>query len=516
MKKIICLTLLSVTLIRASAQNLNVRWGAELKHPSGSYINSIIGEDNDGFYVMRTKGKLLRKSRLWLERYSNKTMKQIFSKELLMPNTKGKEVDFEDLKYVDGKLLLFTSYFNKKLRKNYAFVQHINEKGIVSRNFKEMDQITVTKTSNRGSFDFILSEDSTKILVYHNAPYEKYSNEKFSYKVIDKDLNVIWSKSIELPYRDKYFSISNYLVDNFGNVYMLAEIYPDRQKGEKKERGKQNAKFVILAYYYKTGELKEFDVTLKDKWISEITFKVDKQGNLVAGGFYSNDKYFSIAGTFYLTIDKKTKIVKAKGIKEFSKAFLMEFMSERKADKGKELKRFYFDHFVLRDDGGAVMVAEQYYVKVTTYTDSKGNTRTTYHYYYNDIIVVSISPDGTITWAKKIPKKQHSTNDGGPYSSYIFAVFGDKMYFIFNDNPKNIQIYKTDPKKIKYMNKPKKSIATLVTVDSNGEMKRIPMFSAKDFDVIIRPKLHLQSSDKDLIIYGQKRSIYKFGKIELN
>ena len=46
----------------------------------------------------------------------------------------------------------------------------------------------------------------------HNEPYERYENQKFSYKLLNSEGTSLWSAAFELPYRDKYFTLSNYSV----------------------------------------------------------------------------------------------------------------------------------------------------------------------------------------------------------------------------------------------------------------------------------------------------------------
>ena len=75
-----------------------------------------------------------------------------------------------------------------------------------------------------------------------------------------------------------------------------------------------------------------------------------------------------------------------------------------------------------------------------------------------------------IDWAKKIPKVQESIDDGGTYSSYAMSVFGDKMFFIFNDNPKNLE-NKGDGK-LKNYNPNRESIVAMVAMDSDGKFKK--------------------------------------------
>jgi hypothetical protein len=129
--------------------------------------------------------------------------------------------------------------------------------------------------------------------------------------------------------------------------------------------------------------------------------------------------------------------------------------------------------------------------------------------------VISINPDGLILWAKKIPKYQVSRNDGGYYSSFTFAVSGNKMYFMFNDNAKNLKNKSEDTEKYRYMNNPKKSVAVLVTMDSNGNQDRQSMFNNNDLKIILRPKIFMQINEKKMILYGEKGNTYKLADVRI-
>ena len=100
------------------------------------------------------------------------------------------------------------------------------------------------------------------------------------------------------------------------------------------------------------------------------------------------------------------------------------------------------DQLILRNDGGALLIAEQYFVQeeydrnqfydpyYSNYYNRNYND-IDYVYNYNDIIVVNIRPDGEIEWTARIPKRQVTTNDGGYYSSYAMSIVRSKIYFVF-------------------------------------------------------------------------------------
>ncbi len=138
-------------------------------------------------------------------------------------------------------------------------------------------------------------------------------------------------------------------------------------------------------------------------------------------------------------------------------------------------------------------------------------TSSTSQYYYNDIIVISISPDGSIDWNEKIPKKQVTVNDGGFYSSFAVSVVKDKLYFVFNDHPNNL-FYKKQGK-LSNFNKGPDSVMVLVELDSQGNQTREALYNAKKSGILTRPKVCEQISDNEMILFGQDNKIHRFARL---
>jgi hypothetical protein len=145
-------------------------------------------------------------------------------------------------------------------------------------------------------------------------------------------------------------------------------------------------------------------------------------------------------------------------------------------------------------------------------TSPQGKITTMYvtYYLYNDIIIINIDKNGQIEWTQKIPKIQRTSEDFGFFSSYFLAVSGDKLYFIFNDDPRNIY-YKGDGV-IKPFTKQADSQAVLVEMDKDGNYTREALFSTKEAKVLIRPVVCEQISDNEIILFGQKGTMQRFIK----
>ena len=518
------LLFLSLTLISNNLFAQSVTWGDEVKEDKNEYPVGVIGEDDEGFFV---HGKKTKRTGLLgysvtniLSKYDSKDMSLIFQKKIDIPNIDGIEVSIDNIIYIDDQFILFTSTYNKKEKLTKAFAQRLSKDGVVDLDYVELTGVKGKNRRNTGSVDVTVSDDKKTFLIYENPPFKKYANEKFGYKVYNKDLEILWEKEIELPLKDINFGIKDYFVDNETNVFMLANIYPTKEESKaskKKDREKPLTKKVILAYNNESGTLSQYELDLgKDKFATDISYFIEN-GLLKICGFYSDDlKRYSAVGVFYLTINIDSKVVETKSFQPFKKEFIAGFIGERKAGKGRGLNNFDIKNILSNEDGGFTFIAEYYrYYQVCT-TNANGQRTCTYHYLYNDIIVANIDSKGIVDWVERVPKLQHTTNDGGYYSSYIVGVNNGNINIVFNDSPKNLAILKADPNasRIKNMAKAKKSVSVLVTVTPNGDVTRELLFTNKQSKTILRPKLHRQLAEDEIIVYATRGKLYKFGKLK--
>ena len=496
------------------AQNVQVTWGPELKIDSRMTLDGIIGDNANSFYTLNSSlATLFSSSHTSINQYSKTDMNLMQTKELVIPNKDGKKVNFERLFYLKGKMILFTSFYNSSEDKNYAFVQYVKDDGTLNPNYKEVDEITATKKSNDGGFDFVRSTDSSKILVYHSEAYDKNTNQKIHYKVLDTNLNEIWSKELELPYKDKNCTVFDYTVDNNGDVYMLAQI--ELEKDQQQKGNPKNYRYEIVYYNHTTDALKEYNVNIGQKFISSIRFELNSTGDLVCAGYYSNKDNYGEIGAFYLKINGQTKNVIATGFQEFDKDLLAKFIGVKEVNKGEEEYNLGADAILFHNDGTAYLIGEEYWMQVISNFNPRNNLEyDTYVNHANNILIVNFAANASVVWTKCIVKNQELANSGKFYSSYSVQEVGKKLFFMYNDNSKNLKIQ--DPNKYKTMSNPYKSVAMLITIDEKGNEQRNPLFSAKDLDVTLRPMLSFQVNPTTMIIYGEKLKKYKFGRVTFN
>ncbi len=482
-----------------------------------NYLGYLILGDND---VIFSRNTIKRKP--YLIRYDENM--EVETKVLLTPNIVPKRSSIESIIPFNGGLLMFYSKLDKARKTNDLFYVVLSQDDLTSlQDETKVFSLTYSSKRNSGSFDIAMSRDSSKLLAFANTPNKrsKGARDEVSVVVMDKDFEIIWDDVLSIPYADKDFAITDYDVDNDGNVYILGKHYKQKSKRQKK---KPRGTYKLIGYFEEGHDRQQFDLRLSNKFISDITYFVKDDGNILCSGLYSNTSTSGAAGAFYLEIENETLEVIVENLVEFSLDFITQGLSERatkrtkkRAKKGKDVELYSYEvrNLIEKEDGGLVMVAEQYFVRVTTTTTTNANgttsTQTTYHYYYNDIVVVSFDEEGEIEWHDKIEKAQYSTNDGGYYSGFNMVVKGDKMHFYFVDQAYSVPGLDIDRRTDKKAYKANHFIYASLDLDGNKEVQSLGEIHRKEFRPV--PKEFVSMRDGRSTIYLRGRKAYKLGRI---
>jgi hypothetical protein len=516
--------MLMLSCINAFSQKLSptVKWGKEFSAPKRSSLNDIVGYDGTGIYAIKERYGFAGARKYTLEHYDNNFIPtRSFDLDI---EENGKDCKVELILQLRGKLYLFTSLPNSKSKKNVLSIQQIDKKTLQPSAEKtkiaEIDFAGESR-SNSGEFNLRVSRDSSKVLVFYKNPYDDDEPEGFGFYVLSDNMKPLWNKEVKVPYENELFDVESFRIDNSGDVYLLGLIYKDKRKSKRK--GKPNYSYQVFAYRDQGKTLKEYPVSLKDRFLTDMQIEVLNNKDLICAGFYSNLGTFSINGTYFLTVDSKSGDVKTKSFKEFGIDFLTQNMTEKEVKKAEkreekgmenELYEYDLDKLLVGKDGSAMLIGEQYYVystSRTTMVNGMMQTTTTTHYNYNDIITVKVDPTGQIQWTEKIPKRQHSVNDGGFYSSYTLGIVKGRICFLYNDNPRNIEYAGVG--KVANYNAGRESIVMLASLTENGKMERQPLFNTADVEVITRPKVCEQVTGSEIILFGQRKKHQQFARI---
>jgi hypothetical protein len=473
-----------------------------------SAMLGIIGTDEMGFVALRRT-----KSKYFLERHSNLLEYQGI-KELVM-SFEGRELEYVSTHTVAGKVYLFASSMNVVGKALSLFTQEIDLKALQLKGEpKKVAEVPFKTKKRQGYFSVRTSRDTTKVLVYYKLPYDRNAEEKFGFHVLDENMAQLWEEEVSLPYADALFVRSTIQVSNHGKVYMLGRL--KRDKGSLVWKEQPNFSYKILVFG-QGSKVSRYDIRLDSYIIGDMAIGVMDNGDIVCGGFYSENSLHSLKGVFYMRINGETQEVESKSYKELGLKFIVEGLTgkgERRAQKqlakGKnlELNRFIFTELVLRDDGGAVLLGERYYMTSHHYAVGNGRTTTYYVHHYEDMVAISVAPDGKISWATKVAKKQ-SSKFPSAYVGYMAFVQEEDIYLIFNDHS---SFYEGDRYDVT-LRKKGESVVSLVAIGSNGKDKREVLFEQEDAGVDLYPRYSKRIDGNRIVIYGEKNKTARFGTL---
>lgn len=517
---------------QTSGSRVNIKWGKEHETLEKFAPANVIGISNNELFSWEADFGVMHKTRRYLRRY-DRALNPVGELKIDLTDSK-QDREFEDVVMTKkGEVFMLSSFVNKTQKKNYLFAQKVDKKTLQTKGDlrKIADVPTDTKgfSFNRlfsaykdnGSFSTIFSQDSSKCLVMASAPFDKGEPEKFDLTVLNEDMQIVWDKLITLPYADELWETHSYRLDNDGDVYIVGKLYKDKPKNRIK--GKPNYKFQLLRYTAAGEQPEIINISLRDKFITDIKVTLLDNGDYICAGFYSKEGYASIGGVYYMTIDGKTNTPTAQSSKDFPLDFLTEGMSERQKKRAErkvqdgdapELNNILFHEIIRRDDGGCVLIGEQFYMRESSYMDAQGRWHSTRYYYNEDIIVTSINPKGEIEWSGKVLKNQMSTGRPGIFNSYVTAVVGDKIHIIFNDDIDNAKKDRWGRDiKLDWFTGEKNSAVQIVTFDATGKHTEKTLLKNEDAETIVVPQAAVQTGAREMILLGKKRGNQKFARL---
>ena len=433
-------------------------------------------------------------------------------------SVKGEDGTFAGYVMFAGKMYLFTSIAIKRSNENDVYAQSLNLKSLKPEGPVTKVGTLEYKTAMdmmTARVQFAISDDGSKLVIYNQKLPNKGEKATLEVQVYNTDMQQLWQKEISLPYESDLFRLENVVLDNSGDAYVLGKVLANAKEANKLD---PEGRYMILAYDAKGEAIGEFQADFEDKYISSMIVKTDDPNHLFCAGFYRGGEKAGTSGTIVAKINRTTKEVQTLGVEEFSLDFITQDLpqaqakkAKKQADKGKVvgLRGVKTRELIQREDGGFLLIGEQEWTE-SIMTIIQGQQYPGIAFYFMDIPVVSISPEGNVEWATKIPKHQRSENDFGQFSGYGMLAKNDKLYFIFNDNPKNLPF--SSDNKLKEMT-PNDAVLAIAVIDAKGNIKRESLLGSKAGEVVARPNTSFDINDSELVFFGSKGKDNSFIKM---
>ncbi|MFL9482475.1 hypothetical protein ACI6Q2_06815 [Chitinophagaceae bacterium LWZ2-11] len=505
----------------AGAQKVKVNWGEESKteleyksfvNGSGTDMIKLCFENK--YTVLGAKKSITPTLVRYDEKLAEKNAKKF--------EVDDKNIKFDNLLSIKGRLYMFTNQYDPSSKITGFYCQPINITTLALEgtpiNLGSFDAIN---KSTQSSVGYEISKDSSKILMFGLAPSSKKDNEKYYMGVYDYNMNKLWGRTVELPYKDKFIEVLGQLVTNEGKVGVIIKHYDQEVSKEsilKDGSRSPSYKTKFLVYEDESTNPAEYELNLNNKFVHAIQVTDESNDNLVLFGLYKEKYNGYVSGFFINSISKITKEVLTKKMEAFPATLIEQIKIDKQgSDKEKDpglASEFKLTEVVTRNDSSRDYILEYYKATLKQHITSRPGqfdyrNESYWEYNYGDIIDVNIKPAGSVV-ITRIPKMQNSKNIQ-IYSSFKAMPYKNKLLLFYNDTDGNID--RDLSKKPDDFHNFQKSVFSMAVVDAKGNLTRSILSDYKDTKLITAIKECKRIDNKRLGLYAQKlQGFFSWGR----
>jgi hypothetical protein len=397
-------------------------------------------------------------------------------------------------------LVLFTTQYdgNDNLHKLYA--NKFNPDGSLNPDSKLIAEIKTIDKKTKGFFNLSLSESKKIILILAERPSNDTDNIRYDWKVIDRDLNVLWDKSVNLP----YYGISSELIVkmeyNNNKIYFVATNLKDISI---KDRRKAIAENKLYCYDLKTSKLTDVILDVKSKSWFDLNLKFNENNQVILTGLYSYSK----------ESDKQVFFSKTSELRDAHGAFCSIYDENLVGAVFKDsiegmARGFlnYVNDVFLQKDGTVILVSEN--------KDYKRNEGGTTDYYSGSVFIFAFNPINKTKWNKKINKSQHDIEY--VLFSTISLSNNNSLALLINDNKENTIEKNGNNLTFQNFTLKKNAKTNIIDLDIKGNLKEnnlVPAFS--NAESVVYCGVRSRISPNEVIVALKTNNGNVYGKITL-
>lgn len=511
--------LLLSSVLTINAQKFNVSWSQDPKERS-SFIDAI-QLDNGNMIILKVKPK----TRMG-EVINETPVLTLINKN--METVKESEIPVEGmLNYVKGFLkmgkriyLVYSNGYPGRGKLDVYFSE-INIDDLTAANKESVISVKYGFMGKPPDYKFVLSPDSTKLLVLLESTGKPKEDRNFNITVFDQSLKKLWEQEAQIPFERRLTFLYDTDISNQGTVYVSLkqsekEIQWNVLKGKEKNLP-PSYNCLIYSYAANKKENKDVRIKIEKKYVVDTKLIFNEEGNATVSGLYKNDYEGSVKGIFYATFTAANPVTTNAKLADFPSDLVNLVINDKfggiHSDPGLSI------YFKLKDikyrENGIDLISEYNRVIVSTQAKSGGYSETTTEYIYGDIVVAHIGNDGKTTFTR-VPKNQDDVGIGAFFGFYA-AVYKDKLILFYNDDKDNID--RDLSKKPDDISKFKSSIFIAAIVGMDGSLTRKAVYENKDENLIAVPHSMAKVTQSKYLITANSGKVMKdrskFGTIEI-
>jgi|SRR5688572_1931699 len=452
---------------------------------SGFGFAKVIGQNEDGYFVllsnltMNTENDRVGfKNRKYKLAWFNTSLEKKWSKPIDPPSS---DATIDAVTFFNSRVLIITSTYLKQEKKVKYTIKTIDQDGNLSSNSNVAIEFPeVTSDYEKCKIIFSITRQQFAIVM---REFTDDTSQTIYAAVIDTALNIITQKSVTIPFSEKKFGIDAYALSVSGDLAVLG-YHAEKIKALSSKR---KIEFYVYAAGILQPNFKEY-LLPSNKIIGTLGIAFDNFNNqLVLAGFYYDKEVHASAGIFYATLDIikndeikiNTRVIEGQNGSSLSR--------ERNLSSGSGIMDYPIDRIVVRNDGGALIVAESAYTTEYSYYDSFTQSFTQrLEFHFENVVIISVNKDASVDWSAVVEKDQVSLDDDGVFSSFCSILNSEQLLIVYNDD----------------ISKRNKIIPA--SINNKGELaKGKPIAATEGF--ILLPRSGKQVSENQLLIPGFRK-----------
>ena len=316
------------------------------------------------------------------------------------------------------------------------------------------------------------------------------------------DGNLISTKMVPLPSIKKRFNLYRIIPRQNKGFFVCLKTFSEKNSTE-------NFPYILLSIDVDKINCDIIEMEIPGLRFSSIHFHYDNQQLFIAGLLKEKKRNAPVTAFYSVGFDEKLNTISPLEFMDINRLIEKNIFLKDKNKEWLDLKSLD----LLKANDGYYLVAEQQRRDNICLSDFRtGFIRCNDYYYYTDLLCIYIGINNT-PWKATFKKYQSSIDDGGYYSSIVYATDGqNNLYLIYNDHRKN---QGNNSSSIKSMNNPSKSICKYQKLNQNGIAQTNFLYSSKEQNIILVPRFFIPNNNYELFVFGEKGGINKIGKLGL-
>ena len=505
------MTVLLVCSISIIAQEKEVEFSKSFEIQVGEGIKKSERKDR---YTFKHDGKVIilikDKKKLILQKFDAKTLRN----EENIEKKKFFNKTIDNIDQIGDNIVIFYEVWDRKNKIESLEAQKISlktleigdSKKIIEQQGKIRGEMDLVKNKVVNKYDYKISEDKSKLLIYYTIKNKKKKSKDNRKKinVFDKELKTLWKQDIEMPFSYGDMEEKGFMIDENNNFYAIVLV---RNKGEHKDK--------FLAFYklmmVKKGnnEIKIYDIDVENEFLVKLNFYEDDDSRIYAlGTLLKKDKMLKeessgITGIAIIEINEKgiEKIMSYQLSSEiFSKNVSWIDNKKKKKYIKDNIPGFLFLRLrkIILNNENIIILGEEYY-------SFSSHVNASQHYKYKDVFAMKINENNGVSWMKRLPKNQSGANKKEGGMSFSYLSYRDKHYLLFLDNVKNMNLEEEQVPYVHY-NDAGGYLTAYIIDDKTGDVEKESIFNTRKFKGTQIEKIRtddiVRLSDSEMVIEG--------------